>query len=287
MRINPVLKNETKLAARSFKFNLVLLVYIALISFGTLVIFYESINDSYIHGMNLQSVIVLYVAVSIFQAVLLMFIVPSLTSTAICAEREKQTLDILLSSKMSTFSIVTGKLMSSISRVILLIVCTMPIYCTTLFIGGVNVKDILLISLFFIVVTIYVGSIGVCLSTFIKSSKVSTAVAYGLVLVLFIGIIVGAVININMQRIPGMNIKDLSIPWFTYLSPTVGFGSLLIKQIGISADYFPMDLISIKGFNNAYIVSIIVQLIVSLLLVLLASYKLNPTNEKLLKRLRK
>ena len=287
MRINPVLKNETKLAARSIKFTLVLFVYILLLSAGALFIFYQSIKESYFRGFDLQVIVELYVAISIAQAVLLMFIVPSLTATAISSEREKQTLDILLSSKMSTLSIVSGKLMASISRVILLIVCTMPIYSITLLIGGVNIQNILMLSLFFIITTIFVGSIGVCLSTFIKSSKVSTSVAYGVTLVLFIGIIVAAYIYIQIQLKPSININDLSIPWFTYLSPTIGFASLLLNQIGMSTVFNFADIAIIQGFRNAYIVSMIVQLVVSGLLVLLAANRLNPTRRKLLNIIRK
>lgn len=111
MKINPVLKNESKLATRSIKFTLVLLFYVGFLSLISLVIFKSSvINSYYSAGLNLQSVPEIYVELAIIQAILLLFIVPALVSTAICGEREKQTLDVLLSTRMTPLSIVIIKI---------------------------------------------------------------------------------------------------------------------------------------------------------------------------------
>ena len=47
MKINPVLKNEAKLATRSIKFTLVLLFYVGFLSLLYIVIFKASVNSSY------------------------------------------------------------------------------------------------------------------------------------------------------------------------------------------------------------------------------------------------
>ena len=279
MRINPVLKNETKLAVRSLKFTLVIFFYVALLSTGALFIFNANVKDAYFNGMNLESIVQLYIAMAVIQAVLLMFIVPSLTATAICSEREKQTLEVLLSTKMSTLSIISGKLMSSISRVIVLIICTMPIYSITFLIGGVNLGNILELSLFFIVTTIFAGSIGVFISTFVKTSKVATAIAYGVTLLIYVGIIVFAYIMVIYKVENTANAQDIAIPLFTYLSPTFGFASLLGNQLG------DMNILGLYGgvdmspFEHGSIVSMVIQLTLSVILVLIASYKLNPLNK--------
>ena len=46
MKINPVLKNESKLATRSIKFTLVLLFYVGFLSLLSIVIFESSVNSS-------------------------------------------------------------------------------------------------------------------------------------------------------------------------------------------------------------------------------------------------
>lgn len=280
MKINPVLKNETKLAVRSIKFTLTIFFYVALLSAGALFIFNINIQEAYFNGVNLESIVYFYIGMAVIQAILLMFIVPSLTSTAICAEREKQTLEVLLSTKMSTLSIISGKLMASISRVIILIICTMPIYSITFLIGGVNLVNILELSLFFIVTTIFVGSIGVFISTFIKTSKVATAVAYGVTLFIYVVIMILALILIAHNASKNPSNQDLAVPFFAYLSPTFGFVSLLVNQLGdVSVLRFYGMGANMARIENGYIISIVIQLISSVILVLVAAYKLNPLNK--------
>ena len=101
MKINPVLRNESKLSVRTPRFSLMLLVYIAVLSVGTLIFYSNYSSDVYASGINPQGAVTLYIIMAVIQAILLMFIVPSLTSTSICSEREKQTLDILLSTRLS------------------------------------------------------------------------------------------------------------------------------------------------------------------------------------------
>ena len=80
MRINPVLRNESKLSVRSFRFSLMILIYISVLSIGTL-IFYSNYNlDVYALGINPQGSVTLYIIMAVIQAILLMFIVPALTS---------------------------------------------------------------------------------------------------------------------------------------------------------------------------------------------------------------
>ena len=278
MKINPVLKNESKLATRSIKFTLVLLFYVGFLSLLSIVIFESSINSSYSSGLNLQRIPEIYTELAIIQAVLLLFIVPSLASTAICGEREKQTLDVLLSTRMSPLSIVLGKLGASVSRVILLIICSMPIYSITLLIGGISLKNIIELSIFFIITTIFVGSLGVFISTIIKTSRASTVIRYFSVLFIFIGIIVITMVYMTFKEMSNTSYADIKIPILSFISPTLGFISLLAKQLGQDSYMFGSALEELAP--NGYIISIIFQLILSILFIKLSAYKLNPLNKK-------
>ena len=190
MRVNPVLRNESKIAVRSIKFTLMIFAYIAVLSIAVM-IYYGSVNESiFSNGLYLQSSKLFYVVMAIGQAVLLLFIVPALSSTSICSEREKQTLDILLSSKLTPLQIIIGKVSASSLRVIILIISTMPLYAIGSLTGVIKISNILELIVFFIVNTIFVSSIGVFISTCAKTSKVSTTLSYALVLAIYMGIIV-------------------------------------------------------------------------------------------------
>lgn len=284
MRINPVLKNESKLSVRTVKFSLMILFYLGILSAVAIVIYKSNTMNAYYNGLNLSTSIYVYVLLAIFQAILLMFIVPSLTATAICSEREKQTLDVLLTTNMSPLSIVIGKLISSVSKVLLLIVCTLPIYAISFFIGGINFGNLLGLSLFFIVNTFFVGSIGIFISTSVKTSKAATATTYGIVLFIFIGIIIAGAIYMGFVSYKSIgSTLDPKLPIFVYLSPVTGFISLLTQQLGVFGGNMGMYFIPsmpIPFAEYGVYISVLVQIVITILLILLSAYKLNPLNKK-------
>lgn len=284
MRVNPVLRNESKISVRSIKFTLMIFAYIAALSVAVM-IYYSSVNEAiFSNGLYLESSKLFYVVMAIGQAILLLFIVPALSSTAICSEREKQTLDILLSSKLTPLQIIIGKVSASSLRVIILIISTMPLYAIGALIGVVKISNILSLIVFFIVNTIFVSSIGVFISTCAKTSKVSTTLSYAVVLAIYMGIIVitWAILIITIYN------KDMSGTALTtmpkaspivYLSPVVGFVSLLLNQVGLGLEF--SSIFSEFGISmySEYI-SIVIQLVLSGLFIYLASVKLNPLNKR-------
>ena len=284
MRVNPVLRNESKIAVRSIKFTLMIFAYIAVLSIAVM-IYYSSVNQQvFSNGLYLQSSKLFYVVMAIGQAVLLLFIVPALSSTSICSEREKQTLDILLSSKLTPFQIIIGKVSASSLRVIILIISTMPLYAIGAIIGVVKISNILSLIVFFIVNTIFVSSIGVFVSTYIKTSKVSTTLSYALVLFIYIGIIVitWAILMITVYKMSMSGNTLTTVPKaypIVYLSPVVGFVSLLLNQVGLGIEFSSMFSEFGISMHSEYI-SIVVQLVLSGLFIYLASVKLNPLNKR-------
>ena len=284
MRVNPVLRNESKISVRSIKFTLMIFAYIAVLSVAVM-IYYSSVNEAiFSNGLYLESSKLFYVVMAIGQAILLLFIVPALSSTAICSEREKQTLDILLSSKLTPLQIIIGKVSASSLGVIILIISTMPLYAIGSLTGVIKISNILSLIVFFIVNTIFVSSIGVFISTCAKTSKVSTTLSYAVVLAIYMGIIVitWAILIITIYN------KDMSGTALTtmpkaspivYLSPVVGFVSLLLNQVGLGLEF--SSIFSEFGISmySEYI-SIVIQLVLSGLFIYLASVKLNPLNKR-------
>lgn len=284
MRVNPVLRNESKISVRSIKFTLMIFAYIAVLSVAVM-IYYSSVNEAiFSNGLYLESSKLFYVVMALGQAILLLFIVPALSSTAICSEREKQTLDILLSSKLTPLQIIIGKVSASSLRVIILIISTMPLYAIGAIIGVVKISNILSLIVFFIVNTIFVSSIGVFVSTYIKTSKVSTALSYALVLFIYIGIIVitWAILMITVYKMSMSGNTLTTVPKaspIVYLSPVVGFVSLLLNQVGLGIEFSSMFSEFGISIHSEYI-SIVVQLVLSGLFIYLASVKLNPLNKR-------
>lgn len=286
MKLNPVLRNESKLSVRTPRFSVMLLIYIAVLSVGTLLFYNEYSRDVYVSGIRPQDSIILYMAMAVIQAILLLFIVPSLTSTSICSEREKQTLDILLSTKLSPLQIILGKLSASSLKVIMLIVCTIPLYAICGLIGGIKLSDILILAGSFIINTIFVGAIGVFVSTYSKTSKAATAFSYAIVLFIFAGTLVIAFIIFLMGMRNGVNsATPPNVSSIVYLSPVTGFFMMLYNQIGFGGNsiYFIGD-IGLSKYTEY--ISIIIQITLSVGFIALAARKLNPLNEIKTKRVK-
>lgn len=281
MKINPVLRNESKLAVRTWKFPLMILVYTGLLAAGGILLYKGLTSDAIFEGLDLATPIRIYLILAIGQAVLLMFIVPSMSSTAISSEREKQTLEVLLSSKMSSLSIIVGKLVSSVSKVIMLIFLTLPVYAITFLIGGVNIENLFQLSLFLIVTTFFIGSVGIFFSTVFKSSKGATAATYGAVLFILIGImIIGAIVySVSIKN--AQEGVTVLFPNFVVASPLTGFLSLLVNQLGIASLldgplFLLYPIMTMDSFGSMIYVSIGLQAVATIGLVLVSSYILNP-----------
>lgn len=281
MKINPVLKNEGKLAVRTWKFPMMILVYILLIGGGGIFLLKVTTARSFFIGLSLRVPIQIYLALAIVQAIILLFMVPSMCSTVISSEKERQTLEVLLSTKMSTLSIIIGKLFSSVSKVLILIFVTLPIYGLCFLIGGVNMKNIFEMGIFLVITTFFVGSIGIFFSTMLKSSKAATAATYATVLFIFVGLLIVGIIVYNTRLSSAAEGIGAIYPSFPILSPIIGFLSLLVRQVGESNIIIgPLSMIqpilSMNNFNNAVYMTAGIQIVITVALILISSYKLNP-----------
>ena len=286
MKINPILKNESKIGVRTFRFNLMVMLYVGILSIMAMGAYYLINVDRYGMGLDLSDFTVLNFALACGQAVLLMFIVPVLTATSITGERERQTLDILLSTNLSPMKIVLGKLMSTVTKVTLLIISTMPIYAINFLVGGTSFNELIILTIFFISTTIYVGSIGIFMSTIFKTSKSSTVASLITVLFAVVGtLIIGAVVISRdyYNTIQNNNVSTyiINLPFWMYINPAIEFIYILIKQSGIS-EVAP-KMLSYMNLNKIFIISLINQGIITILLILLSSWRLNPVRKSIFK----
>ncbi|HEY3415742.1 MAG TPA: ABC transporter permease, partial [Armatimonadota bacterium] len=65
-------------------------------------------------------------------------ITPAVSAGTITGEREQETLEPLLLTRLSTVNIVLGKLISSQSIVIVLMLCSLPFQVAAVMLGGVS-----------------------------------------------------------------------------------------------------------------------------------------------------
>jgi hypothetical protein len=117
-----------------------------------------------------------------FLTALTLLLAPALASGAISTEREKQTLELLVTTPISTLGMLVAKLLASLAYVFLLILASIPLMSVVFAFGGVAPEDVLRTYLFLPVLAFGVGAIGMFLSALVGRTQVATVLAYVVVL---------------------------------------------------------------------------------------------------------
>ena len=182
MRINvnnPVLVKEVKLRFRSLKSFTGILFY--LIAMSIFVFGYIFVTTAFTGTgfFRPDQSFLLFGLLTFIQLGLILFITPGLTAGSISTEREKQTLNMLLTTSQSSMQIIVGKLSSSIAFLVLMLIAGLPIYSLVFLFGGISPGQLGLIFLFFFLTMVTVGSIGVMFSTIIRKTIVAMIATYG------------------------------------------------------------------------------------------------------------
>jgi ABC-type transport system involved in multi-copper enzyme maturation permease subunit len=126
-------------------------------------------------------------ALLILITLLVVFLAPSFTAGAISLEREKQTLDMLVTTPISSLAIVVGKLLSALTYVFILIAASIPITAIVFVFGGVAPDDVIRGYLVLIATALGLGSFGLFCSTIVKRTQAATVVTVFGVLAMTLG----------------------------------------------------------------------------------------------------
>lgn len=232
--MNPVLRRETRTTLRNWKMFIVISIYVGLMSLIAGLYIWSQLNYSYRGGFNPSEIITLFFLLTIFELGLILLTVPALTAGSISGERERQTLDLMLVTKMSPFSIVWGKLMSCLSVAFLIILASVPVFAVVFFFGGVSLLTLVIITAFYLTVSCMVGAFAILISTLIKKTSLSMVIVY-----LFVGFLcLGTFIVCALVQAYHWSAYDVAAPaWASFVclcpNPIVGLVSIIENQVGL------------------------------------------------------
>jgi len=130
-------------------------------------------------------------ALVLVETLLVVFLAPAFTSGAISLEREKQTLDMLAATPISSLAIVIGKLLSALAYVFLLIAASIPLTAIVFVFGGVGQDDVIRAYAVLIVSALGLGSLGLFISAAMQRTQGATVVTFFTVLFLALGTMFG------------------------------------------------------------------------------------------------
>lgn len=272
MMMNPVLVKELRQRFRNFRSPLLVSLYLLVIGvmvLGFIYIAWRSMAGYY----QPDSSKAIFIILSVIQLGLIGFVTPGLTAGAISGERERQTLNVLLTTKLSSWGIVHSKMLSSISFMVLLVLATLPLYSIVFLYGGISPWQVLGVFGFYMVTIFLFASVGMACSTHFKRTGVSTITAYGIVLFLAGG--TGLLALFIYELVNGPNVPIHVVPLISQLLLDINPVAVLMKIL--AEDLMPFD----KALWLPYwLIYLLFYAVVGALLLFWSTRKLNPAKHK-------
>ncbi len=297
MKMNPVYKKEVMVSARSFRLALVLLMFNGILAMVALLNMYSTLAQVRLTAeIQYSSFMELYLFVAVLEFVMVIFIMPALTAGSISGERERRTLDLMLTTKLTPAHIVAGKLMAALSTMGLMIFSSFPVLSLVFVYGGVTLRDLGLLLLCYTAAALFAGGLGIFCSAIFSRTSLSTVVSYALM-----GIVVLGTYGVNwfaayMSRVgadavmvsAGTGAVEASSGNFLYLlliNPTTTFFMTMIRLTGQGAVQASLDQWfgnhSPQQFAAGWIgKSIVIQFVVAAVLIWAAVRMLMPRKTK-------
>ncbi len=185
---NPLIIKDGVSRMRSWRAPLAITLYLGLLgAFGYGVFTIQVLTAQYaqVTAANIGQAV--FVALAFFQLALVILFAPALAAGAISGERERQTFDVLLVSRVSAFGIVWGKLIASLAYLLLIIFTALPIFAAVFLFGGIDFEQFVLTHLVTVVTALEIGAVSIFFSALFRRSLPSTVTSYAGAFALVVG----------------------------------------------------------------------------------------------------
>jgi ABC-type transport system involved in multi-copper enzyme maturation permease subunit len=234
---NPIVAKEYRSRMRTFRSPLALTLYVLLLGGLGWAVFSGLATEAQTTGNTGSAANYgqnLFLFLIIFQMVLLTFIVPALTAGAISGERERQTIDLLFCTRIPPLAILWGKLLASMSFVLLLLLAAIPIFSLVFLFGGIELDQLLIAFLVTVVSALTLGVLGILASTLSRRTLPATVAAYGAAFLLVFGTLAWGLLF--PTTLPTNATRPPAAPAVTFASPISGL-VWIASQDGLGGNY--------------------------------------------------
>ena len=227
---NPIIVKEGVSRMRTWRAPVVATLYLGLVGavgFAFLEIAASTNAAAAIVGSNS------FAAMAFFQLGLVSLFAPALAAGAISGERERQTLDVLLVSRVSAFGIVWGKLVASLAYMLLLILTALPLFAAVFLFGGIDFEQFILAQVITISTAICLGAIALFFSALFKRSLPATVASYAAGFALMIGTaVLSAIVNLGQAFAVRADVTPQLVAAEWYTNPFFALYSVLFSTSG-------------------------------------------------------
>ncbi len=181
MMANPIIRKEVLSALRTKK--AVAMQAIFLLGLAGLILNYWPAGG--LQDVGGQAARKILSIIAIGELALVALFAPAFTAASLTTEREKKTLESLFSTTMRPWEIALGKFVGSLAFLVLIVLIGAPAVAAPLLLGGVSIGEFLAVMGLLLLTGIYLGSIGLFISTIMHRSYRSIITTYAVLLVVF------------------------------------------------------------------------------------------------------
>ena len=196
----------------------------------------------------------IFVALMFLQTLMIAVLAPASTAGTISGERERQTLDLLAVTPISSVAIVVGKLFSALTWVFILILASVPVSALVFVYGGVAPDDLLRGYLMLFVTAIAFGALGIFFSALIRRSGAATGLTFVSVIVATVGLTfiwvflrIGEANNLNANTLADQRPPEALL----YLNPFVSQADVACGAEGGSGSWCSI-IAEVTGTNQVF-----------------------------------
>ena len=174
MSINPILKKDILVNSRTPKMIISITLINCLFTLIAATAFAMSSGSGY--QMYYSYIVKLFPILGGCELGIISMVLPVMTSTSISGERERQTLELMLTTPVKPSQIVLGKLASAMATTFMYMIATLPFLAVSFVVGGLGWKALLEFIGVVVYVDIYIGSFGMFYSC-VRRTSVSAAIS--------------------------------------------------------------------------------------------------------------
>lgn len=179
MIANPIIRKEVLSSLRTNK-AIILQALFLLVLAALVWVFWPPGGLQDIGGQKARNLLAI---IAIGELLMVAMFSSAFTAAAITTEKERNTWEVLFSSSMKPWEIALGKMSGSLSFLLLLVFSGIPALAALFLLGGVQGTEVIAVIGVLFLTAIYLGMIGLLVSSLMYRSYRSVIVAYGIVLV--------------------------------------------------------------------------------------------------------
>lgn len=253
LELNPIVEKDARVFVRTWRSPAAITLYLAIL-FSVVLIsittttYYYGFYYSYSSVFTPADATNIFLTMSVVQLYIIMFMVPAITGASITSERERQTIELLLCTKITTRQIAVGKLASSVLYVLLIAFSSLPIVAFVFLYGGINFGQLLLIYLYYVFAACVMGSIGIFWSSIFKRTVAAIIMTYltvGFFVLVMPMLCFGAAELIKSAYESYYYIRNMTPPAMAFnvealfhrfgcIDISTGFGNIISKMVSIN-----------------------------------------------------